>query len=231
MINHSAGAVFQTDGAKGYFEKGLQNRSTVIPNPIKKIECNVNMEENDKSIVSFGRLDNKQKRYDIMLDAFHAFHSTHKDYKLKIYGTGDDEQVIKRWVREKDLQDAVEFLGYAGSPYKNMKNGNIFLITSDFEGISNAMLEAMAAGFPVISTDSSPGGASMVITNRENGLLVPIGDSQKIAAALTEFADDISFRNKCAMQAKDICNRFSPEKILNQWEEYLLKVSRVYRKT
>lgn len=225
LINHAAGAVFQTYGAKEYFEKGLQERSAVIPNPVAPVLCGDQKGDlEDKAVVSFGRFENFQKRYDVMIDAFSLFHKTHPEYILKLYGTGEDEQAVRQWVNDKDLQDAVQFLGYAGKPYKEMKPGNIFLITSDFEGISNAMLEAMAAGFPVVSTDSSPGGARMVIQDRENGLLAPVGDSKKVAEALSEFADDKQLRNKCAMNAKDVVIRFAPEKIMDQWENYLLHV-------
>ncbi len=225
LINHAAGAVFQTYGAKEYFEKGLQERSTVIPNPVAPVSFD-NQKDGleDKTVVSFGRFENFQKRYDVMIDAFSLFYKMHPEYKLKLYGTGEDEQAIRQWVIDKGLQDAVQFLGYAGKPYKEMKPGNIFLITSDFEGISNAMLEAMAAGFPVVSTDSSPGGARMVIQNRENGLLVPVGDSKKVAEALSEFADDKQLRDKCAMNARNVAFRFAPDKILEQWENYLIRI-------
>lgn len=226
MINHCAGAVFQTEGAKEYYEKELQDRSVVIPNPVDPIlNDNCNKEIEEKAIVSFGRFENRQKRYDVMIDAFDIFYKTHKDYILKLYGTGEDEQIIRKWVINKNIQDVVKFMGYTGKPYKQMKNGNIFLITSDYEGISNAMLEAMAAGYPVISTDCSPGGARMVIQNRHNGLLAPIGDCQKIAEALCCFADDDDLRWECAKRAKEVTVRFNPDKIMNEWEKYVIETT------
>lgn len=230
MINHAAGAVFQTCGARDYFDKGLQERSAVIPNPVfpANRERNTDAPE-DRSIVSIGRFENRQKRYDVMLDAFSIFHASHPEYQLKLYGTGEDEQQIRQWVKDKGLQESVQFMGYAGTPYKQMQNGNIFLITSDYEGISNAMLEAMAAGYPVVSTDSSPGGARMVIQNKENGLLVPAGDSKRAAEALSEYADNPDLRQKCAEAARDVSQRFEPNRILEQWETYLLKTMEQYK--
>jgi len=228
-INHAAGAVFQTYGAKEYFEKGLQDRSIVIPNPVAQVFYDEkNSDAEDKAIVSFGRFENRQKRYDVMINAFEMFQKRHAEYELRLYGTGEDELIIRQWVREKELQDKVRFLGYAGKPYEKMKNGNIFLITSDYEGISNSMLEAMAAGFPVVSTDSSPGGARMVIENRENGLIVPAGDSVAVSEALAVFAEDKLLREKCAKKARKVVDRFAPDKILDQWENYLLKICEGY---
>lgn len=225
IINHAAGAVFQTYGAKEYFSKELQERSVVISNPVERFSIDYKEnEEEDKAIVSFGRFENRQKRYDVMIDAFSIFHETHTDYVLKLFGTGEDEQIIRQWVIDRKLQDVVQFLGFAGKPYKEMRNGNIFLITSDYEGISNAMLEAMAAGFPVVSTDCSPGGARMVIENGENGLIVPAGDSIAVAEALAAFAEDRLLRKKCAEKAREVVDRFAPDKILDQWENYLLKI-------
>lgn len=225
MINSVSGAVFQTYGAKECYEEKLQRVATVIPNPVFEV-LKHSQSGYEKAIVSFGRFENKQKRYDIMIDAFEKFHKTHKEYKLKLYGTGEDETLIKKWVAEKKLEDCVVFLGYTNKPYNLMNYGNIFLITSDYEGIANSMLEAMAAGFPVVSTDSSPGGAKMVIENGENGFLVPVRDSKRIADALSVLADDKILYEKCATNARQVTTRFEPQKILQEWSEYLIAIAK-----
>ena len=79
VINRSKGGVFQTDGAKEYYGKGLQKRGVVIPNPIfvNGEIPEVPYEEREKSVVSVGRLDNEQKRYDVMIEAFKLFSQKH----------------------------------------------------------------------------------------------------------------------------------------------------------
>ena len=98
------------------------------------------------------------------------------------------------------------------------------IITSDFEGISNALLEAMAIGMPCVSTDHTPGGARLLIKHGENGLLSPIGDIESLANNMNKFADDSEFAEKCGRTAMDVVTRFSPEKIIDKWEEYITKV-------
>lgn len=223
-INAADGAVFQTTGAQAYFEPRLIQKSIVIPNPVEVSEKTQKSDYEEKAVVSFGRLENYQKRYDIMLEAFRLFSIKQPDYVLKLYGTGPDEAQIRKWCKELNLDDKVKFMGYSGKPGSMLCRGNIFLITSDFEGISNALLEAMAAGYPVVSTDSSPGGARMVITDRENGRLVPVQNPALIAEALTEFATNKAMYENCAHNAVKVVDRFSQTRIADEWYQYVQEV-------
>jgi glycosyltransferase involved in cell wall biosynthesis len=101
----------------------------------------------------------------------------------------------------------------------------MFLITSDYEGIANAMLEAMAVGLPVVSTDSSPGGARMVITDHVDGLLAPVGDCEKITVAMCEYAANPELAQTCGNNAKNVIRRFDPQVIIDAWEEYCVCLS------
>lgn len=228
IINTSPGGVFQTEGAKEFYGKGLQKRGTVIPNPIfiKEEIPVVDPEKREKSVVSVGRLDNFQKRYDVMLDAFKLFSDKHPDYVLKLYGRGTDEELIAKWAEERNIADKVKFMGLTEHPMKDTCQDGMFLITSDFEGISNSLLEAMAVGLPCVSTDHTPGGARLLITNRENGLLAPVEDAKGLANAMCEFAENSELAEKCGEKAKDVVNRFSPKKIIDMWEEYILKLTK-----
>ena len=170
------------------------------------------------------RLDNIQKRYDVMLDAFRLFVQKHPDYVLKLYGRGNDEELIKTWVQERDLSHCVKFMGLTTQPMVDTCRDGMFLITSDFEGISNALLEAMACGLPCVSTDHTPGGARLLIQDHENGLLCPIGDAQSLANAMCEFAENPELAQKCGENARNVVTRFAPEKIIDLWENYILKV-------
>ena len=104
------------------------------------------------------------------------------------------------------------------------------MITSDFEGISNSLLEAMAVGLPCVSTDSTPGGARMLIRNRENGLLCPIRDPNSIADALSEFADNPFLAEQCGRCAKSVLKEYAPSRLIDLWEQYISKVRDEYNK-
>ena len=226
IINTSRGGVFQTGGAQAYYGKGLQKRGVVIPNPIfiNRELPQVQYSEREKTVVSVGRLNNYQKRYDVMLDAFKLFAAKHPEYMLKLYGNGSDEQLIRSWVEERGLTDNVRFMGLTMQPMQDICRDGMFLITSDFEGISNALLEAMAVGLPCVSTDHTPGGARLLITDHENGLLAPVEDPKALAAAMCEFAEDPNLAAKCGDNAKDVVNRFAPKRIIDMWEEYIFKI-------
>ena len=226
IINLSKGGVFQTEGARDYYGKGLKVRGKIIPNPIFMTD---DLPERDyqsceKTVVSVGRLDNFQKRYDVLIRAFSVFSKEHPEYVLKLYGRGNDEIKIKKWIKDEHLENRVLFMGLTTNPMKAIANEGIFIITSDFEGISNSLLEAMAVGLPCVSTDHSPGGARLLIQDHINGLLAPVGDSDALACALSEFANSTELSMKCGIKAKEVLERFKDERIMDMWESYIYEL-------
>ena len=226
IINRCEGGVFQTLGAMDYYKKGMRERGTVIANPIfvDQEPPYVSAKEREKTVVSVGRLDNFQKRYDVMLDSFAIFSKIHPEYRLKLYGTGNDEETIRAWCKEKGVADQIDFMGVTTSPIRDIAKDGMFLITSDFEGISNALLEAMAAGLPCVSTDHTPGGARLLIEDGKNGLLAPVQNPQKLADAMCHFAEDEELAERCGVEARKVIHRFAPETIVDQWENYCMKI-------
>lgn len=223
IINHSVGGVFQIEGAKAFYSKHLQERATIIPNPIfiKESISYVPYNIRNKTIVSVGRLDNAQKRYDVMIQAFSLFVRKYPDWSLKLYGDGPDKHKIQEWIEEKNISDKVLLLGVTKNPMRDICNDGMFLITSDYEGISNSLLEAMAVGLPCVSTDSSPGGARMLIQDGVNGLLAPTGDPESIAKAMVRFLEDPGLAKSCGEKARDVVKRFDADMIIDRWENYI----------
>ena len=227
IYNCSSGAVFQTIEASHFYGKKLQKRSKVIPNPIfisGSIQ-NLKYKALPKTIVYLGRLDNHQKRLDVLLDSFKEFYESHCDYRLIIYGRGAALSYIENYIKEHSLSDCIELKGVSKSSMEDIAKEGIYVITSDFEGISNSLLEAMAIGMPVVTTDHSPGGGRFLVQDHVNGLLVPVRDSHAIAKALSEFADNAELCERCGNEAKKVIQRFEPKKIIDMWESYICEVA------
>lgn len=234
LINSADGGVFQTPGAMACYTDEMKKKGTVIPNPVvlsEEITHTVKNNDEAKIVVSVGRLSNVQKRYDIMLAAFKQFHEKNKQYILNIYGDGEDEELIQSWISESGMDDIVFLKGKTDKPLQVMDEADIFLTTSDYEGISNSLLEAMAIGMPVVATDCTPGGARLLVKDGENGILVPCGDEKLIANALDKMAKDYGYRCKCGKQAIIIRKEYSTQLIIHKWFEYIKLVIDTFQKT
>ena len=163
-INHfiygfADGAVFQTDGAKEFYQKRLQKNSVVIPNPVIIPEnCPVHdCTKVNKEIVCVGRFENKQKRQDLAIKAMAIIHQKHPEYKMIFWGDGGDLEQTKKLAIEMNIDDCVKFAGVTNNVLRDINRSEIYLLTSDYEGIPNTLIEAMSIGMPCVSTDCSPG--------------------------------------------------------------------------
>ncbi|WP_066633810.1 glycosyltransferase [Desulfolucanica intricata] len=224
FINSFAdGAVFQTDAARKFYPRRLQKKSTVIANPvfIKDESVIANLDSPANEIAFVARFEIVQKRQDIMVQAFKIVNEKYPEMVLKFYGDGPDLDYVKNMVESMGLKDKVIFMGLSNNPTKDISNARVFVLSSDYEGIPNALIEAMAIGMPVVSTDCSPGGARLLIENEVNGLLVPAGDYLAIAQAIIRYIENPDFARQCGNAAKQIKTKYAPEKIINQWKEYV----------
>ena len=95
----------------------------------------------------------------------------------------------------------------------------MFVLSSDYEGLSNALLEAMMMGLPCISTDCS--GSDEVIKDGENGLLIPVGDKEKLVESLAKLIEDDEYRERIGASAKASVEKYKVENIINQWDEVI----------
>lgn len=223
----AAGAVFQTDMAKEYFAPSLQKKSKVIANPVelKDPSLYTDYEAAERSIAYSARFELVQKRQDIMLDAFKTVLKSHPDYKLRFYGDGPDEDKMKRYAEELGISGSVIFCGRSSKVLEDISRSEIFVLSSDYEGIPNSLLEAMSLGLPCVSTDCSPGGARMLINDGENGLIVPRGDAPALASAICRMIEDRNSAIAMGKRATEVRQRFEPAVILSAWEEYITEVA------
>lgn len=218
------GYVFQTRQASEFFSKSIQRKSTIILNPldIERIPKEVS-EVRMKEIVSVGRLE-EQKNHKLLIRAFAKFSKTHNDYKLIIFGNGSLKEELTELARELIDIDKFEFYPATNDVLEKIKNSSMFVLSSNYEGLPNVLIEAMACGIPCISTDCPAGGPRELIENGKNGLLVPVNSDEKLVEAMTKISEDKEFAKTISKEGKKIIHRTSPKKIIKEWKNYIEEV-------
>lgn len=215
------GFVFQTPDAKAYFSKRVQNKSCIILNPINsKLPSLTSEKERDKRVVAVGRL-NPQKNFKLLIDAFCLFYELHNDYILEIYGEGEMEKDLSVYINEKQMNDVIKLKGFCRDVHERIVSASMFVLSSVFEGMPNALIEAMAIGLPCISTNCPCGGPKMLINHKVNGLLVPIGDCNELENAMRYVAENPIQATKMACNAVKVKELVDVEKITNNWLEFI----------
>lgn len=214
--------VCQTEGAKGFFSSKIKKKIVVIPNPITIPKEQWNLDNVKTQIAHVARLHLWQKRQDILLRAFAVFVEKHPQYTLNIYGGGPDEEKLRTLARDINISSSVVFAGNSSNVKEELLNAELFVLTSDFEGMPNALMEAMALGMPVVSTKCSPGGAEALIENNNNGVLVDCGDVEGLAKAMTQLVDNKQLMTKISYEARLSMENYNPEKIISLWENIIV---------
>lgn len=216
------GVVFQTSAAQKYFNRNIQKKSIVIPNPvfleIKKSK--ISNVDRKKKIVGVGRL-HPQKNFDLLIEAFSHIVKIYPDYKLEIYGEGELKRNLEAKIRSLNLSGCVILKGNVNNVQAKIYDASLFVLSSKFEGMPNALLEAMIVGLPCISTNWNPGGIEDIITNEENGIIVKNNDVKEMTEAICKVLGDQDFANKLGSKAKNKVKGYSETEVMKEWDEFL----------
>ena len=222
----TAGYVFQSEGAKNYYSTKIQKKSCIILNPLNVEKLPTRDENNiDNRIVSVGRL-HPQKNQKMLINAF-ARSQINQDHTLHIYGDGPLKNELEELIETLEMKNKIFLEGNSKQVHEDIKNAKLFVFTSDYEGLPNALMEAMAIGLPCISTDCSPGGAKMLINNGENGILIPCGDEDLLMKELDSICNDKERLDMYGAKAKTICDKTKISSIANEW----MKNIKIFTKT
>ncbi len=206
--------VCQTDDAAAYFSGKVAK--TVILNPVKEGLPEPFCGERRHVVASFCRLE-KQKNLGMLLRAFAEFGQAHADWTLEVYGDGSEREALVSLAGELGIAERVALLPGCADVHERVLDAGMFVLPSDYEGLSNSMLEAMAIGLPCICTDCPCGGARMVIRDGENGLLVPVGGERELAAAMVRVADEDGLAERLGTAAAGVRARLAVGEIADEW--------------
>ncbi len=218
LMRFAAGYVFQTAQARDFYWRLLKKPYAIIANPLFRpanFPETAFAGERRKEIVSVGRL-NKQKNQMLLLEAFAAFSKKHGDYRLVIWGDGPERERLQEFIDDGGIRGAV-LAGTTKDVCGEISGASMFVLSSDFEGMPNALIEAMALGLPCISTDCPCGGPRELIRDGENGLLVPVGDRDALLAAMERLSDDGETARRLGEHAFEIREKLDCSLVCGQW--------------
>ena len=229
MEKKAMGCVFQTPDAMSFFSKSFQNRSRVIFNPLDEAylkaakDLDLQTITRSKKIVNVGRID-RQKNQLLLLQAFKTVADKYPEHTLEIYGDFQDKELLKQlkdYASTNGISSRVFFMGTANNLWEKIKDAALFVLSSDYEGMPNALIEAMALGIPSISTDCPCGGSGMLIEEGKSGILVPVGDISALAKAMDSVLSDDSLAETLSRNATGIIHQVDPDKICKEWTDFI----------
>lgn len=242
LMGLSTGLILQTRDAKAYFPKWIQKKAVILANPLNPhFIGEYYTGPREKKIVTVGRVD-ENKNQKLLIDAFEKIAAEIPEYTLVIHGDGESLLALQAYVTQGDgvrgsfldmnqnhdtnqggdWRKRVIFTGAITDVKERLQTAKLFVLPSNTEGMPNSLMEALALGVPAVSTDCPCGGPKELMEGKENGILVPVGDVDAMAAAIkTILADEILWETY-SKNAYKLCQELHPDKVNGQWEEYIL---------
>lgn len=212
----------QTEDNRLYFRRRLRKKTEVIYNPVFLEPDQIGQAlrtPKTKTIVSVGRLT-KAKNQLLLLHAFAGIVRAHPEYRLVIYGEGEMRPALEREIEKSGLWGKVFLPGVRQDVLQMITEAELFVLSSDYEGMPNALMEAMCLGLPCISTRVS--GATELICDRINGRLVERNDPDALQRAMEELIEDKAGARNMACQAIQLAEQLKPETIVTRWIDFFI---------
>ncbi|WP_307835441.1 glycosyltransferase [Streptomyces adelaidensis] len=207
--------VLTREDADLWIGEGLNNAS-YLPNAVPWLP-EVPSPRTEKAVISIGRLSD-EKGVDMLLDTWSEVAPRHPDWVLKVYGSGEDEEILRKQCASLGLDDSVRWMGRTSDVPAALRGGSVFALSSRGEGFPLALMEAMAMGVPCVAFDCAPG-VHEIVRDGEDGLLVTPGNTGELARKLDLLLTDKSSRDRMGDTARENIRRYGTEEIVGRWEE------------
>ena len=220
LFSLTNGCVFQTAEAMQYFPSNVRKKSTIIFNPVHENFFEGKWEQQKKEIICVGRLT-EQKNPFLAVEAFLKVEKEFPEYSLAFYGDGELRDRLVKFCIEKGISDRVLFYGQTDNVKEVLACSAIYLLPSNYEGMPNALMEAMAVGIPVVATNCPCRGPKALISSPNEGILVPCGDVDGFANAIRRILSDDEFCTELSKMEKKRAQAFLPSNILEAWKNYI----------
>lgn len=221
LLRRTTHLVVQTEQIKSFYSSRLQQRTTIIPNPVTDSVFNIQPGEKKNRLIAVGRLA-YQKNYPMMFRCFKKLLNSFPDYQLFVYGDGPQKEEIKQFILSENLEHNIILAGRTENIIDELNVSKAFLMTSDYEGMSNAMLEALCVGLPIVTTEVS--GARDLIESGINGFITPARDESAYVDALVDLLSNDHLMNVMAQNNRKKAEVFRKEKIVEQWNKLIHQI-------
>ena len=229
FLNKAAGCVFQTEEAKEFFDEVLQKKSIIICNPVNEKYLQAERKAPKSKIVYVGRLV-EQKNPMHLVKAFEKIILKYPRYQLYLYGDNFEDECKEELIRyldqpiKEEVKAHVHFMGRSDKLESEMADAAMFVLPSNYEGMPNALMEAMALGLPVISTDCPCGGSRYWIEPFVTGQLVPVKDVEAMAEAMEYYILHPREAENMGKKARRRLQEATLDKVYRQWKRYMENV-------
>ena len=215
------GFIFQTQEAADYFSKSIRRRGVVLDNPLDVSRIPAPHEGARRKVISAAGRLHEQKNFHLLIRAFARFYRVHHEYSLEIYGEGPDRNELMKLASSLGVAGAVHLPGQSKTLLEDINDSAMFVLSSDYEGMPNVLIEAMACGLCCIATDCPIGGVRSLIENGENGILIPIRNERALLEAMKTMADDPALAARLGQNATRIQQRLDETLVATEWRRYL----------
>lgn len=221
----SNGIVCQTTQALNYYQGKTNVIKTVIPNPIsyEALLSDKTLHNFNNNLISVGRLE-KQKNFQLLIHAFCFFNKNHPESLLKIYGTGSEEKNLRTLRDELALNDKVIFCGNSSTWIEDNLNSSLFISSSLYEGMPNALMESLFNGIPCIATKCPIGGSEDLITHMTNGLLCENNDLNDLISKMEMLYGNGELTTRFQDYNLELRKKYLPNSIADMWLKFIYKV-------
>lgn len=206
--------VVLTNEDKEYW--GNLHNIEVIPNAAMNIGGHFSDVANHR-VIAVGRLD-YQKGFDRLIQAWCYIQrdGRYQDWHLDIFGQGEWHEMLENMISERNLNDSIRLNNPTNQIGREYAQSSLIVMTSNYEGFGMVLVEAMACGVPAVAFDCKCGPRD-IISDGENGLLVPNGDIPGLAEAMMKLMGDYELRRRMSGKARQVVDTYSEKAVMDKW--------------
>lgn len=223
LLPHASWLVVQTEYIKRYFKGKVGRMTSIILNPVNEKVFKLPTGKKENIIISVARLY-PQKNQAMLIEAFAKIAPEFPQWRLVIYGEGPERAELESKICLLQLKDRVSLPGRCQTVIEEMNKAKVFALSSDYEGMSNAMIEAVCVGLPIVSTHVS--GTEELVKEGMNGYVVEKSDVESMTKAFERLMGNEQLLESFGAESKRMAEQFRLDTVVNEWLKLIDNVTK-----